>query len=93
MPGSVRSAVLVIFARVVPGAEFGVVAVDLVTGHPAGRDSGIQGGVDHLQRECRLGGELDVVGDAGAGARSGKPVHDFGRYRARSISACPRRPV
>jgi hypothetical protein len=48
-------------------------AVDLVAGHPGGRDTGVQRTGDHCLRQGRLGREPDLGGDAG-GAAAGRIV-------------------
>jgi hypothetical protein len=47
-------------------AQRGIGAVHLVPGGPAGRDPGVQRPVDHRSGQRGLGGEGDVVRDAGA---------------------------
>jgi hypothetical protein len=49
------------------GAQTGIGAVDLVTGHPAGLHTGIQRPDHHRGGQRRFGRELDVGGDPGRG--------------------------
>jgi len=53
------------------GAQFRVVVIDLVPGHPRVGDPAIQGRVDHALGQCGFRGEPDVGGDTArrAGAR------------------------
>jgi hypothetical protein len=67
------------------GPQPGAGAVDLVAGHPGGRDAGVQRAGDHRLRQGRLGRKPDLVGDAG-GAAAGRIVDPpWGTYRSRSI--------
>ena len=49
----------------------GVGAVDLIAGHPRRRDPGVQRAAEHPGGQLRLGGELDLLGDAGRSAALG----------------------
>jgi hypothetical protein len=46
------------------GPQPGIGAVDLVAGHPGGRDAGVQGAGQHLGGQRRLGGKPYLVRDA-----------------------------
>jgi hypothetical protein len=73
-----------------PRTELGVAAVDLVAGHPRRRDATIECPGDHLP--CERGTTCANVMSSGTPAAqhvSGSAVHDFARYRARSMNACP----
>jgi hypothetical protein len=47
------------------GSQSGVGAVDLIAGHPGGRDPGVQRPAEHPGRQGRLGRKPDLGGDAG----------------------------
>jgi hypothetical protein len=47
------------------GSQVGVGAVDLVAGHPRGRDVRVQRAADHPGRQGRLGRKPNLVGDTG----------------------------
>ncbi len=67
-------------------------AIDLVAGHPPRRDVRGHRAVDQSSRQCRFGREIpSVVRDSGALTAFRVLGPGFGRYRARSIRACPRR--
>ena len=73
-------------------AQARVRAVDLVAGHPGCRDSGVQRGGDHRAGQCGFGGETPLVRrDSGVVAPLRVVGPASGRYKARSIRACPRR--
>ena len=48
-------------------AQGGVGAIHLVAGHPVGGHAGVERGAHHLLGQLGLGGEGDLVGDAGGG--------------------------
>ena len=71
-----------------------LLAVDLIRGHPPGRDTGVVGAAQHHHGQFRLRREPPVVGDTGR-ARTGprSSVHALGRYnsRSRNVRPCPLR--
>ena len=72
-------------------AQGRVGAVDLVAGDPRRRDLGRDRAADHRLGQRGFGREPRLSsGIPASSQRSGSSVHDLGRYRARSISACPR---
>ena len=73
------------------GPQPRVGAVHFVAGHPRGRDVGGDGAVDQRRGQRRLGRKVAVVlRDSRWIAAIGILGPGLGRYRARSISACPR---
>jgi hypothetical protein len=53
------------------GPQPGIGAVDLIAGHPGGRDPGGRRPAEHPVGQCRLGRKPDLVGDAGGLAAVG----------------------
>jgi hypothetical protein len=74
-----------------PAPQRRAVAVDLVGGHPAGRHPGHQRAFQHPPGQFGLGGEADLVGDAGdpAALRVGQP--SFGQVQLPVDHAMPGR--
>ena len=66
-------------------------AVDFVAGHPrAGTLASTARSISSVASVGLVAKPLLSVGDSGLCAAVGSSVHDLGRYRARSIRACPR---
>jgi hypothetical protein len=66
------------------GAQVGVdaidlIAIDLITGDPPGRQPGLDSTRDHRGGQCGFGGELDLLGHPGRRRRSGSAAQLRGR--------------